>query len=293
MKLLITGAKGQLGTQLINILKNMKSELGPINSAYKNIEVVGIDIDDLDISNLIQVREYLNKIKPDVIINSAAFTNVDGCEANIDLAFKANSLGPRNLAIVSEEIGAKLLHISTDYIFSGVGTVPYKEYDLPDPQSVYGKTKLQGEEYVKQFSSKYFIIRTAWLYGYNGNNFVKTIMKAAKEKGKLEVVDDQRGNPTNAEDLAHHLIKLALSEEYGVYHCTGTGECTWYDFAVKIVEFAKIDCTVTPTKSDKINRTAKRPAFSSLDNMMLRCTVGDGMRQWEEALKVFISNINL
>lgn len=291
MKLLITGAKGQLGTQLMNILKNMKSELGPIHSAYENVEVVGIDIEDLDISNLNEVREYLNKVKPNVIINAAAYTNVDGCEANIDLAFKANSIGPRNLAIVSEELGAKLVHISTDYVFSGVGTVPYKEYDLTNPQSVYGKSKLQGEEYVKQFSSKHFIVRTAWLYGYIGNNFVKTIMKAAREKGKLEVVDDQRGNPTNAEDLAHHLLKLALSEQYGIYHCTGTGECSWYDFAVKIVEFANINCTVSPTKSDKINRAAKRPAFSSLDNMMLRCTVGDEMRHWEDALKAFIDNV--
>lgn len=291
MKILITGAKGQLGTQLLNILKKGKSEIGNLNIAYKNAEIIGIDMDDLDISNLNQVKEYLNIARPDVIINSAAYTNVDGCEANIDLAFKANTIGPRNLAIASEEIGAKLIHISTDYVFSGSGLVPYKEYDLTNPQSVYGKTKLQGEDYVKQFSSKHFIVRTAWLYGYNGNNFVKTIMKAAKEKGELDVVDDQRGNPTNAEDLAHHLLKLALSEEYGVYHCTGEGECSWYDFAVKIVELSRINCIVNPIKSDKLNRAAKRPTFSSLDNMMLRCTIGNEMRKWENALEAFIENI--
>lgn len=292
MKLLITGAKGQLGTQLINIIKNMKSELGAINKIYESAEIVGIDIEDLDISDLKEVKAYINKIKPDIIINPAAYTNVDGCEANVDLAFKANSIGPRNIAIAAEEIGAKLLHISTDYVFSGVGTIPYKEYDLPNPQSVYGKTKLQGEEYVKQFCSKYFIVRTAWLYGYNGNNFVKTIMKIAKEKGKLEVVDDQRGNPTNAEDLVHHILKLALSDEYGTYHCTGSGECSWYDFAVKIVEYSNINCSVSPITSEKNNRVAKRPAFSSLDNMMLRCTVGDEMREWQDALKEFINNIS-
>lgn len=292
MKILITGAKGQLGTQISNILKNMNSELGAIDIRYKEAEVAGVDIDELDIANLSETRKYISNIKPDIIINCAAYTNVDGCESNEDLAFKANAIGPRNLAIISEEIGAKLIHVSTDYVFSGDGVKPYREYDLPNPKSVYGNTKYLGEEYVREFCSRYFIVRTAWLYGYYGNNFVKTIIKAAKEKGKLEVVNDQRGNPTNAEDLAYHLLKLALTEEYGIYHCTGTGECSWYDFACKIVEYAGIDCTVNPTTSDKINRAAKRPSFSSLDNMMLRCTVGDEMRQWEDALKVYMQNIN-
>jgi dTDP-4-dehydrorhamnose reductase len=291
MKILITGAKGQLGTQIIKMLESRNSELGTIDVSYNNAEIIGVDVDVLDITNIAAVRAYTKELKPDVIINCAAYTNVDACETNIDLAFKINAIGPRNLAIASEEIGAKLIHISTDYVFSGVGTVPYREYDLTNPQSVYGTTKNAGEEFVKQFSSKYFIVRTAWLYGYYGNNFVKTIMKAAKEKGVLDVVDDQRGNPTNAEDLAYHLLKLALTEEYGVYHCTGTGECSWYDFACKIVEYANIDCTVNPTTSDKINRAAKRPTFSSLDNMMLRCTVGDEMREWEKALEVFVKNM--
>jgi dTDP-4-dehydrorhamnose reductase len=291
MKVLITGAKGQLGTQIIKMLNNMNSELGLINSSYNSAEITGIDVDQLDITDIKAVKEYVTDLKPHVIINCAAYTNVDACEANEDIAFKVNAIGPRNLAIAAEETGAKLIHISTDYVFSGIGTVPYGEYDITTPQSIYGKTKLMGEEYVKQFSSKYFIVRTAWLYGYYGNNFVKTIMKAAKEKGHLDVVDDQRGNPTNAEDLAYHLLKLALTEEYGIYHCTGKGECSWYDFACKIVEYADINCTVSPMKSDNLNRAAKRPAFSSLDNMMLRCTVGDETRQWEEALKVFMNKI--
>jgi dTDP-4-dehydrorhamnose reductase len=293
MKILITGAKGQLGTQIIKMLQNMNSELGSINSAYNSAEVIGTASDQLEITDMNAVKAYVSDLKPEVIINCAAYTNVDACEANKDLAFKVNAIGPRNLAIAAEDIGAKLIHISTDYVFSGVGTVPYREYDLANPQSVYGATKNAGDEYVKQFSSKHFIVRTAWVYGYYGNNFVKTIMKAAKEKGHLDVVDDQRGNPTNAEDLAYHLLKLALTEEYGIYHCTGTGECSWYDFACRIVEYANIHCTVNPTTSDNINRAAKRPTFSSLDNMMLRCTVGDEMRQWEEALKVFINNIQL
>jgi dTDP-4-dehydrorhamnose reductase len=291
MKILITGARGQLGTQIIKILENMNSELGPIHESYKTAEIIGIDVDELDITNLSSVKIYMTAVRPDIIINCAAYTNVDACESNIDLAFKVNSIGPRNIAMSAEEIKAKLIHISTDYVFSGTGTVPYREFDLTNPQSVYGGTKRMGEEYVREFSTQYFIVRTAWLYGYYGNNFVKTIMKAAREKGHLDVVNDQRGNPTNAEDLAYHLLKLALTEEYGIYHCTGIGECSWYDFACKIVEYANIDCTVSSITSDKINRAAKRPAFSSLDNMMLRCTVGDEMRQWEQALKVFIDNI--
>ena len=293
MKILITGSKGQLGTQIKKMLENMNSELGVIDKAYKQAEVVGVDVDVLDITNLQALRKYVNDINPNVVINCAAYTNVDACESNVDLAFKVNALGSRNLAIVSEEIGAKLIHISTDYVFAGNGTRPYREYDLTNPQSVYGATKNAGEEFVKQFSSKYFIVRTAWLYGYHGNNFVKTIIKAAKEKGHLDVVDDQRGNPTNTEDLAYHLLKLALTEEYGVYHCTGAGECSWYDFACKIVEYSDIDCSVSPIKSDKINRPAKRPEYSSLDNMMLRCTVGDEMREWQESLKAFIENLKI
>lgn len=293
MRLLITGAKGQLGSQIIDIIKRGRSELGEIYSGYKEAIVKGIDLKDLDISKIDNVQVFINDFKPNVIINPAAYTNVDGCESNEDLAFKANVIGARNLAIAAEEVGAKLIHLSTDYVFTGNGSVPYKECDLVSPVSVYGKTKLAGENYVKEFCSRYFIVRTAWLYGYNGNNFVKTIMKVAKEKGHLDVVDDQRGNPTNAEDLSHHLLKLALTEEYGIYHCTGKGECSWYDFAKRIVEYANIECTVSPITSDKLTRAAKRPNYSSLDNMMLRCTVGDEMREWEKALREFIMKFDM
>ena len=293
MKILITGCRGQLGSQIINILKEGASELGTIPQDYRNAEIIGVDIEELDISNLELVKSFINEVKPDIVINSAAYTNVDSCENNRDLALKVNSLGPRNLAIACEQVDAKLIHISTDYVFRGNGTVPYREYDVTNPVSVYGETKLLGENYVRECCLRCFIVRTAWLYGYNGNNFVRTIMKAAKEKGHLEVVNDQRGNPTNAEDLAHHILKIALTDEYGIYHCTGTGECTWYDFAKAIVELEGIECTVSPTTSDKINRAAKRPAFSSLDNMMLRCSVGDEMRDWREALKVFLEKVKI
>lgn len=183
MKLLITGTKGQLGLQIHSILDKGKSELGEIDDLYINAEIRYVSHAELDIINLKDVNEYIGKYKPDIIINCAAYTNVDKCESDTDNAFKVNAIGPRNLAIAAQKISAKLLHVSTDYVFSGIGSIPFKEYDIPQPVSVYGKTKLMGEQYVRENCNKYFIVRTAWLYGKYGKNFVYTIMNAAKEKG--------------------------------------------------------------------------------------------------------------
>ena len=194
MKILITGSKGQLGNELQDIIAKGYSEIGPVSDTIKNSEVFPLDIDELDITNLENVKKVLNEIKPDVVINCAAATNVDGCETNQDLAFKINAIGPRNLAMVAEEIGAKVVQVSTDYVFSGVGEVPLSEYESPAPYSVYGKTKLKGEEFVREFSSKYYIVRTAWLYGHVGKNFVYTMRNLGETKESLNVVDDQKGN---------------------------------------------------------------------------------------------------
>ena len=295
MKILITGSKGQLGNELQKIVSTGKAEIGSVSEEIKNAEVFAMDVDILDITNLEQVKKVLNEVKPDVVINCAAATNVDGCEANQDLAFKINSLGPRNLAMVAEELGAKIVQVSTDYVFSGVGEAPLKECDLVAPVSVYGKTKLLGEEFVRDFSTKYYIVRTAWLYGYVGHNFVYTMMKLGKDRDTLNVVNDQLGNPTHANDLAYHILKLIQTEEYGVYHCTGKGECSWYNFASEIMKLSGRNCTVNPCTSEEYKsmypNSADRPAYSSLDNMMLRCTIGDEMRDWKDALKTFMDNV--
>ena len=291
MKILITGSKGQLGNELQDIIKKGRAEIGPISEKLKNTQVIALDVEDLDITNLEQVKNVLTDVKPDVVINCAAATNVDGCESNQDLAFKINALGPKNLAMVCEEINAKIVQVSTDYVFSGVGEKPLTEYDLTAPYSVYGKTKLLGEEYVRELSSKYFVVRTAWLYGYVGHNFVYTMMRLGKEKASLNVVNDQRGNPTHANDLAYHILKLIVTEHYGIYHCTGEGECTWYEFAKLIMELAGRQCTVNPCTSEEYKTPAKRPEYSSLDNMMLRCTVGNEMRNWQDALKSFMDKV--
>lgn len=292
MKILITGSKGQLGNELLDIIKSGKAEIGEVSEVIKKSEVIALDVDELDITNLEQVKNKINDLKPDVIINCAAATNVDGCESNEDFAFKVNSIGPRNLAIASEQVGAKLVQVSTDYVFSGVGNKPLTEYDLTAPYSVYGKTKLLGENYVRELSSKYFIVRTAWLYGYVGHNFVYTMRRLGKEKECITVVNDQRGNPTHANDLAYHILKLIQTEEYGIYHCTGKGECTWYDFAKMIIELSGEKCEVKPCSSEEYKTPAKRPEYSSLDNMMLRCTVGDDMRDWKDAIKSFINRLD-
>lgn len=295
MKIMITGCNGQLGNELQSILKSGKSEIGNISDKFSGCQILPVDIDNLDITDFDATNDFILSNKPDIIINCAAMTNVDGCETMKDVAFKVNALGVKNLAVGAKKIGAKFIHISTDYVFAGDGKKPYVEWDLIDPQSVYGASKALGEKYALAFNDKTFIVRTSWLYGYIGKNFVKTVRRVIKEHGSITVVNDQRGNPTNANDLAHHLLKLALTEEYGIYHCTGEGECSWYDFAVKIAEYSGYNNAVFPCTTEeynsKYNVPTKRPSYSSLDNMGLKCTVGNEMRDWETALKEYISKV--
>ncbi|MGI5896943.1 MAG: dTDP-4-dehydrorhamnose reductase [Oscillospiraceae bacterium] len=290
MNVLITGSNGQLGHELAKNLSDGFTELGPIPEVLQGAQVVCVDVEEMDITNYDAVVDLVEELNLDLIINCAAYTNVNKCETDSDAAFRVNALGARNLAMAAERFGAKLVHVSTDYVFSGEDREPRTEWDLCNPQSVYGKTKYLGEQYVRDFCSRYFIVRTSWLYGYVGNNFVKTILRLARENGAAKVVNDQFGNPTNAADLAHHILKLAATEQYGVYHCTGSGECSWYDFASKIVEYAGIPATVTPCTTDEYPTPAKRPAYSALDHRMLRNTVGDEMRPWQEALKYFLDH---
>lgn len=296
MKILITGASGQLGTEIQRQLKNGGSALGPVPERLKNATVIATDVNELDITDRDATIAFVRRHQPDTIISCAAFTNVDGCESNPEAAFKVNATGASNLAQAAERINARLIHVSTDYVFRGEGNKPLDESERVDPKSVYGKTKALGEEYVKNFCHRYFIVRTAWLYGYAGKNFVKTIVNAGKKFGKLEVVSDQLGNPTNAEDLAHHILQLAVSHDYGVYHCTGEGICSWYEFASEIIRLSGVDATVAPCTSAEYSAkhpaAADRPAWSALENRMLACTVGNQMRDWKVALADFFAHWN-
>ncbi len=289
MKILITGANGQLGRELQRQLAAGKSALGPVPAACFGAEVLGADLPGHDLAVPGVAARLVKEFAPDVVLNCAAFTNVNACETEPDTAFKANALGARNVAIACEKSGAKLIHVSTDYVFPGNATAPLDETAATGPASVYGSTKLLGETYVRNFCGKFFIVRTSWLYGHFGGNFVKTMQNITREKGGAKVVNDQFGNPTNAEDLAHHILQLAPTAEYGIYHCTGEGVCSWYEFAAEIVRLSGISATVTPCTTDEFPTPAKRPAYSALENRMLRHTVGNRMRPWQQALAAFIA----
>ncbi|MGL4450824.1 MAG: dTDP-4-dehydrorhamnose reductase [Sarcina sp.] len=291
MKILITGSNGQLGNELQDIIKKGYSEIGKVSERIKNAEVIAVDVDKFNITNELQVKEFIIEEKPDVVINCAAYTNVDKCEECKNIAYEINAVGPKYLAQACEVIGAKFVQVSTDYVFEGTGNIPFTEESKLNPQSEYGRGKLIGEEFTKEFCSKHYIVRTAWLYGYVGNNFVCTMRNLGATKESLMVVDDQRGNPTHANDLAYHILKMIETENYGVYHCTGKGECSWYDFASEIMRLSNLDCKVNPCTTEEFPRPAKRPEYSSLDNKMLRETIGDDMRDWKEALKTFIEKV--
>jgi len=295
MKLLITGSNGQLGAELAEVIDSMRSELGPVPDIYKGAEVIGVDIDTLDISDEAAFRAFADLhdgVPFDIIINCAAMTNVDACETDYEAAFKGNAVIPLNIARFAEGQGAKLVHVSTDYVFDGKAKAPYTEEDVPAPVTAYGKTKLMGEENVRECCSRAFVVRTSWLFGKTGNNFVKTIRKIASENESINVVFDQVGNPTNANDLAHHILKIGAGEDYGFFHVTGAGICSWYEFAQEIVRLSGLECEVVPVTMDEFPRPAPRPVYSALDHKRLRETVGDEMRPWQEALAAFISGLH-
>ena len=294
VKILITGGKGQLGLELTKILKNRKCELGVLPKFYEDVKVLSLGFLELDITKMEDVLKVLEKEKPYALVNCAAYTNVDECESFKEAAFKVNSLGPRNLAIACEKFGVKLVHISTDYVFSGEEDKPKLEIDVVNPKNIYGKTKALGEEYVKSFCSRWFILRTSWLYGEFGNNFVKTIVKAAKETKKLKVVEDQFGTPTNVEDLCFVVLNILITEEFGVYHASGEGRCSWFNFACEILRNFKIDAEISPCKTEEFKRKARRPKFSELENLMLKTIGKNYFRDWKEAIASFArKNINL
>ena len=296
MKILITGCRGQLGTELQRQLAEEGCVLGPLPERLRKATVIPVDVDELDITDREATINYIRRHQPDTVVNCAAVTNVDGCETARDAAFRVNAIGPRNLALACDKVNARLVHISTDYVFPGTpnGGVPLDECAQPAPISAYGQTKLLGEQYVRNFCRRHIIVRTAWLYSYYGKNFVKTMIRLGRTHDQINVVNDQLGNPTNAVDLAYHILKLAVSHDYGTYHCTGNGVCSWYDFACEIIRLSGEHCTVKPISSAEYAaqhpQAASRPAWSALDNRMLRCTVGDGMRDWKTAIQDYFAN---
>lgn len=277
-KILVTGANGQLGRA--------------IQKSYINndIQLISMGRGDLDISDQKNVLEMVNNIKPYAIINCAAHTGVDVCETDIDNAYKINAIGPRNLSIAASATGAKMLHISTDYVFDGKAEKPYTEFDLPNPQGIYGKTKLEGENFVRQFADKYFIIRTAWLYG-DGKNFVKTMLRLAETNDKVRVVGDQYGSPTSTEELAKAIAYLLPTENYGTFHGTCEGSCSWAEFAEEIFRLAEKNTKVEHIATQEYPTPAARPAYSVLENYMLKLTTDFSFADWKTAIGKYLEEL--
>lgn len=286
-KILITGANGQLGRELDKLLikdhsvKVLKTGSNP--NSQKNIV-------KMDITDKAQITKVIKEFIPDVIINCAAHTAVDLCESDEENAYLINGIGPKNLAQAAANVKAALFQISTDYVFDGSATTPYTEESPTNPQSIYGKTKLAGEEFVTNLCEKYFIIRTAWLYG-EGNNFVKTMLRLSETQEEVRVVADQYGTPTSAKELAKMIMFLMKSNHYGIYHGTCEGRTNWAGFAEAIFHNAKKTTRVIPIASAEYKTPAKRPAYSILENKKLHELGGFHMKEWEDALLEYMNEL--
>jgi len=279
-KIIVTGCNGQLGRE--------------INRFYRDnadIVLVNTDVEELDITDIKAVTALVNKEKPYAIINCAAYTAVDACETNRDTAFKVNVIGPRNLAIAARSAGAKIVHISTDYVFDGKKETPYFESDNICPQSVYGETKAEAEKMVTMFSDRFFIFRTAWLYG-DGKNFVRTMLRLSEDHDKVRVVGDQFGTPTSTAELVKAIDSILFTDNYGIYHATCEGSCNWAEFAAEIFRLAGKSTAVEPITTAEYGAAANRPAHSILENRMLKAVGGYTFADWHDAIKVYIDELS-
>jgi dTDP-4-dehydrorhamnose reductase len=281
MKVLLIGANGQLGSDLVKTLTS--------------VDLISLTHRDVDICEPVGLRETLRRHAPEVVINTAAFHKVDECETNVEKTFAVNTYGVRNLALACKEQGCALLHMSTDYVFGGEAQRrrPYVETDLPSPINVYGIAKLGGEYLMRYILDRHWIVRSQWLYGVagasgKGGNFVELMLRLAREGRDIKVVDDQIGSPTYTLDLARKLAQLIKTEHYGLYHVTNSGECTWYQFACKIWELSGLSPNAEPTTTAAFGAVATRPAYSALDNAALRAVGLDDMQPWEEALAAYL-----
>lgn len=284
IKILITGGDGQLG----NALKSASKK-------FKTLQLVFTDVADFDITNPASINQYLEESKFDFIVNCAAYTAVDKAEEEQDLAFLINAKGPENLAIACEKYQSKLIHISTDYVFDGTSHVPYIESMETNPPSVYGQSKLAGEEAILKNSKSSIIIRTSWLYSEFGNNFLKTMLRLGADRDTLSVIFDQIGTPTYAGDLAEAILNIIVSEKKTstneIYHFSNEGVISWYDFAKEIMELAQLNCSITPIESRDYPLPAPRPHYSVLNKTKIKTTFGLEIPYWKDSLKLSLKRL--
>lgn len=281
MKILVTGYKGQLGYDVVN------------EATARGIEAVGVDIDEMDITNQEQVNTVIKSGNYDAIVHCAAWTAVDKAEEPklYDTVIKVNATGTKYIADVCEELDIPMMYFSTDYVFDGEGIIPWNEYDERHPLNVYGLSKAQGEEFVEKLK-KHFIIRIAWVFGKNGNNFIKTMLRLGKERGAVSVVNDQIGNPTYTYDLAKLVVDMIQTDKYGKYHATNSGDfISWYDFACEIFKQAGLDIKVTPVDSNQFPAKAKRPKNSRMNQTELDKNGFNRLPAWQDALGRYLKEI--
>lgn len=276
MKVLVTGVKGQLGYDVVKELER------------RGLEAVGVDIEEMDITDKESVSDVIGQAGVDAVIHCAAYTAVDVAEDNEEICRKVNAEGTQNIADVCKQLDIKMLYISTDYVFGGEGERPWEPDDERDPQSVYGQTKYEGELAVQNTLEKYFIVRIAWVFGINGKNFVKTMLKLAETRDSLTVVNDQFGSPTYTYDLAKLLVDMIQTDKYGVYHATNEGICTWYEFACAIFREAGIPMNVSPVTSAEYAAKAKRPANSRMSKEKLVENGFEKLPTWQDALHRYV-----
>ena len=283
MRVLVTGAKGQLGTDVMAELKS------------NNIEAVGIGREELDIVDAKACEEFFDKANAekriDAVIHCAAYTAVDKAEDEQELSYNINALGTKNIATACKKFDMKLMYISTDYVFNGQGERPWEPDDERQPLNVYGKTKYEGELFVEEIAKKYFIVRIAWVFGIAGNNFIKTMLKLAKERDSLTVVDDQIGSPTYTADLSKLLVSMIQTDNYGRYHATNEGYCSWYEFAKEIFKVAGVTINVAPVDSSAYPAKAKRPANSRMEKKKLDEMGFKRLPSWQDATRRYIEEL--
>jgi len=278
--ILVIGAQGMLGRDLLPLLQ----------SSFIEREVVGWDIEEIDIREEKSTRSKIETLNPETVIHIAAYTDVDGCEKNREEAFRVNAEGMKHVVMGAKACGARVVYLSTDYIFDGKKKEPYLETDLPNPLNVYGQTKLKGEEYLQQGIDDHLIIRTQWLYGRHGKNFVASILRQAREKRVLTIVDDQTGSPTYTVDLSRAMVTLLQHNSRGIFHVTNQDACTWYGFGQAILNFAQIEGVhLTPISSEAFGRPAARPFYSVLNTQRVRQETGMSLRRWSDALRDYLS----
>ena len=277
MKILVTGIKGQLGYDVVKALK------------LRGHQPIGVDREEMDLMNDNMIQDFIMNLKPEAIIHCAAYTAVDQAEEEVEICYQINAEAVRVIAECAKALDIVMIYISTDYVFDGTKESEYVETDTPNPINVYGASKLKGEQYVQQLLKKFYIVRISWVFGINGKNFIKTMQRLGKEQNQLNIIHDQFGSPTYTADLAPLLVDMIETNQYGIYHVTNEGYCSWYEFATEIFKQSQLDVTLHPITTDQYKTKAKRPLNSKMSKQKLSDYGFHRLPTWQEALKNYLN----